>query len=552
MARLPTPGGDAGTWGDILNDFLQVGHRDDGSPKGVPEVVNVKDFGAKGDGVTNDQAAYTACLNALPASGGIIYFAPGTYFLDLAGGGATEFRISSKNNVTICGSSATIACAKNTRFLDANYCNNLKIFGLRFTGTLQTDAYTGNEENGRIRLSGCNGVEIFGNTWEQVAQSVFIWVMNDDVKIHHNEILNVFAPIQSGGGSGAYNRNIFITDNYILSNNTPINPPLMAANDDAIALFSGPSGQFVISNNIVDKNGAAGSPGNIAHGIFVALGSSDVSREVIISNNIVRNGINTVDLGAYVCAAIEVNGSLQDISDVVITNNIIYNNNRGILAVGPINRLIIKHNIVDTVIAGAAGAPLPVGIGVGSSSIDMADISHNIVTNTGDAGIVVDNTSRVHIESNIVRSAGSHGIFLNTASGVIANNYVDGVTNANSIGLRLFSLTDATVIGNIAINGSHYGYEFSGTFTRTKFIGNDTNNNASGDYFGLPTSGFIQIGNTNLEDKNPTNIIATASLPAAGAAQDGKVIIEDAGAGDRNLIIYAGGQRFRIDGSNAF
>ena len=47
-------------------------------------------------------------------------------------------------------------------------------------------------------------------------------------------------------------------------------------------------------------------------------------------------------------------------------------------------------------------------------------------------------------------------------------------------------------------------------------------------------------------------VVATASLPAAGASMDGKYVIEDAGAGDRNLIIYAGGQRFRIDGGAAF
>lgn len=47
-------------------------------------------------------------------------------------------------------------------------------------------------------------------------------------------------------------------------------------------------------------------------------------------------------------------------------------------------------------------------------------------------------------------------------------------------------------------------------------------------------------------------IVATASLPAAGAAQDGLVLIEDAGVGDRNLVIYAQGQRFRIDGGAPF
>jgi hypothetical protein len=44
------------------------------------------------------------------------------------------------------------------------------------------------------------------------------------------------------------------------------------------------------------------------------------------------------------------------------------------------------------------------------------------------------------------------------------------------------------------------------------------------------------------------DVIATASLPSAGSTVDGRIVIEDAGSGNRNLIIYAGGQRFRIDG----
>ncbi len=33
MSRLPTPGGDAGNWGDILNDFLDQSHNSDGTLK---------------------------------------------------------------------------------------------------------------------------------------------------------------------------------------------------------------------------------------------------------------------------------------------------------------------------------------------------------------------------------------------------------------------------------------------------------------------------------------------------------------------------------------
>lgn len=52
-------------------------------------------------------------------------------------------------------------------------------------------------------------------------------------------------------------------------------------------------------------------------------------------------------------------------------------------------------------------------------------------------------------------------------------------------------------------------------------------------------------------NKLSIDVIATASLPAAAASENGRIIIEDNGAGDRNLFIYAGGQRFRIDGGAA-
>lgn len=47
-------------------------------------------------------------------------------------------------------------------------------------------------------------------------------------------------------------------------------------------------------------------------------------------------------------------------------------------------------------------------------------------------------------------------------------------------------------------------------------------------------------------------VMTTANLPTAGNAQNGKIIIEDAGGGTRNLIFYAGGARYRISGGTAF
>lgn len=77
--------------------------------------------------------------------------------------------------------------------------------------------------------------------------------------------------------------------------------------------------------------------------------------------------------------------------------------------------------------------------------------------------------------------------------------------------------------------------------------------NASDSIVVGPTSGTAVRVRLDAQSTNRVHIpvVATGSLPAAGASEDGSIIIEDNGAGDRNLIIYGGGQRFRIDGGAA-
>lgn len=141
MARLPTPGGDKGVWGDLLNTFLAIEHNSDGSLKragdintaiskanaaisqdigdsryamlsalgaanGVASldssgklptgqlpsitdtgavrkgdlVLNVKDYGATGNGTTDDTAAIQTAINAC-AEGRVVFFPPGVYMI---------------------------------------------------------------------------------------------------------------------------------------------------------------------------------------------------------------------------------------------------------------------------------------------------------------------------------------------------------------------------------------------------------------------------------------------------------------------------------------
>lgn len=68
MPRLPTPGGDEGNWGTILNEFLEVAHNTDGSPKDealsthatlTDGAHNLTDKVDKAAGLVQISAAYT-------------------------------------------------------------------------------------------------------------------------------------------------------------------------------------------------------------------------------------------------------------------------------------------------------------------------------------------------------------------------------------------------------------------------------------------------------------------------------------------------------------
>lgn len=78
MARLPQPGGDDGTWGDILNEFLSVEHNPDGKLKDVVTRTTSQTIsGAKTFSVSptvpaptlSGDAATKAYVDAMPGSG---------------------------------------------------------------------------------------------------------------------------------------------------------------------------------------------------------------------------------------------------------------------------------------------------------------------------------------------------------------------------------------------------------------------------------------------------------------------------------------------------
>jgi hypothetical protein len=75
------------------------------------ETVSVKDFGAVGDGVADDAAAIQNAINAVVASGGVVYFPAGTY----------NYTPNATFNITINGNGLTLKGEIGRSFVKTNF-----------------------------------------------------------------------------------------------------------------------------------------------------------------------------------------------------------------------------------------------------------------------------------------------------------------------------------------------------------------------------------------------------------------------------------------------
>lgn len=71
----------------------------------ISDYVNVKDYGAKGDGVTDDTLAIQSAINSLPNHGGVILFPIGEYIITdtITIGNGTKDSVSTKNCIALIG-----------------------------------------------------------------------------------------------------------------------------------------------------------------------------------------------------------------------------------------------------------------------------------------------------------------------------------------------------------------------------------------------------------------------------------------------------------------
>lgn len=198
--------------------------------------ANVKLYGAKGDGYTDDTAA---CQRAMDAGFNMVYFPPGTYMVG---------RINVPSNTTVFAKkgSVTLRALDNVFFINKsdgvtggyNANENITITGFKFDCV--------NRVMTAVAMGHANNIKIYDNHFENLAAWHFIEINGcGNVLISGNDFRN-YNPNQTGAGTemiqldymlnnevfpwfGPYDktfdRGIFITGNYFSNDYLPKKSP---------------------------------------------------------------------------------------------------------------------------------------------------------------------------------------------------------------------------------------------------------------------------------------------------------------------------------------
>ena len=279
----------------------------------LSESVSVKDFGAKGDGVTDDTVAIQNALNAIGVIGGILYINSGIYKI------TSTLNLLGVSNVTICGSGIGASIIDGSgvtgNILNLGYSssppitatlNNIAIeqLSIKGSGTSAT--------NHLVYFGGINNITFnFVEFYNGYNEGVYCEGGGVGLTVQNCNFHDCF----KGSISNGLNTNTLNYSNILITNNSFVR---MA------------TGIFILGKNVIITNNTFIDIKNtgIAVGESNTNATASISGCVISNNTFYRLGKLTTSGYSFVASkGIQVNGTIQAYTDKTQDSGVIVSSN---------------------------------------------------------------------------------------------------------------------------------------------------------------------------------------------------------------------------------
>jgi len=411
--------------------------------------LNVKWFGAKGDGVTSDNVSIQKAIETAKSVNGNIYIPKGVYGISTT--------LNGRSGVSWLGEGKTNSIFKlltpNIKMISNSALTGVTIDGICFIGTGKISTITGAGDNSEMLIYAGGGKDsIFKNCrFQDCAVALFPGDTSSNILITNNEFYNIVGlpgasegyGVLCNGGSNkiAISNNVFTkiarhgvyfssgsfncsaTDNIFSDCYGPV------ININARISDAQPVYNIDISNNVI--NGVTDLGSNLSQGISIT--------GLVYNCNISNNVIKDTDM-----SGIRIDGSIGMSEGVIVSNNNLYNVSR--LTGTPAlslngNRMIISGNYVNPNV-NAEGLHLYAG----NSSL----LSNNVVLMAPESPKTPLRIDLACINTTIqgFKYVGNNDIINDSPS--TSGLYTDSLTGYNKV------LGQQVVTGNIRIFGKNF------------------------------------------------------------------------------------------------
>lgn len=482
--------------------------------------LNVRDYGAVGDGTTDDTTAIQAALTAAAGNGYTVYFPAGQYKITTTLEYSSDTTLRGEHGQSWLTNYITASPWIVLTHLPNYVAENVVIENMGFnqrsdvTG-FDADSYcVGINEVESLRITGCVFRKI---------NTMAIWcdTKTADSQTRHIEIDHCWIQNSEGGGISLFGdiADVTVSDNLIEN-----------CKDDAIAvqdLSTGesPNGIIIAHNQILTcdrRNSSSSTPNGI---------------RIYGCTNIVVDG-NYIDKVVSCCIEVQ-EGSAVRSSNAVISNNVCRR--------------------AGVTVDSTSGVPL---VGIYCLDSDRVNVIGNEITDSGSVGIAVTDCDQILLVSNQQYNNTTTNVSIQTSTNV--QQWLTGAENAVRGGMNVGTSSDQTE-GRLTIKGntdsaaaqiyiypSEHATSRRATITLDNWqLGQDLDANgvkdwylfdagtgatririsASGAFYLNPASGDLYLGNSSasigLYSASPVGRATTSSASAAFVSNSGSTVNTD-------------------------